>query len=118
VAVDTSREEERMDGKPDWNDWNGSAERIEEAFGRDDTALLRALIRDARRSGLPPIPNPEHRLLVIQGLERAERCVEAGYLALAHAEFRRAAARLDDTRAAAPRDGGRRDARRLQGGRC
>lgn len=107
-----------MDGESDWNDWNGSAERIEEAFERDDADLLRALISDARRSRLPPIPDAANRLLVIQGLERAERCVEAGYLALARTEFSRAAARLDDTRAAAPRDGGQQDARASAGSRC
>ena len=43
---------------------------------------------------LPLIAEAERRLLVIQGLERAERCAQAGNVAVAHEEFRRAVARL------------------------
>jgi hypothetical protein len=73
--------------------WSRSVERIEEAFERGEAEVLAALLRGARRSRLPPIPDAARRLLVIQGLERAERCAAAGHLALARTEFARAVAR-------------------------
>lgn len=82
-----------MDGEADWQ---SSVERIEEEFERGDADSLAVLLRDARRSRLPAIPDPARRLLVIQGLERAERCAEAGYLALARIEFARAVARIEE----------------------
>ena len=82
-----------MNGKPGWQ---RSVERIEEEFERGDADSLAVLLRDARRSRLPPIPDPACRLLVIQGLERAERCAGAGHLALARTEFERAIARIEE----------------------
>ena len=76
----------------------GSVERIEEEFERGGADSLAVLLRDARRSRLPPIPDPACRLLVIQGLERAERCAGAGHLALARSEFERAVARVEEAR--------------------
>lgn len=84
-----------MDGEPGWR---SSVERIQKEFERGDADSLGVLLRDARRSRLPPIPDPACRLLVIQGLERAERCAEAGYLALARTEFTRAVARVEEAR--------------------
>jgi hypothetical protein len=78
--------------------WRSSVERIEEEFERGDADSLAVLFRDARRSRLPPIPDAACRLLVIQGLERAERCAEAGYLALARTEFTRVVARVEEAR--------------------
>lgn len=114
-----------MIGEPGWR---SSVKRIEEMLERGDADSLSVHLRDARRSRLPPIPDAARRLLVIQGLERAERCAEAGYLALARTEFARAAARVDEARS--PGDGGlpspagasdedsRKDAQILEVGRC
>lgn len=82
-----------MDREPDWN---GMIARIDEAFERGDAERLGPLLRQARRSCLPPIPDSARRLLVIQGLERAERCAAAGRPSLARVEFARAVARAGE----------------------
>lgn len=103
-------------------------EEMEEAFERGETERLSVLLRDLRLSRLPPIPDAARRLLVIQGLERAERCVQAGYLALARTELGRAVERVEEarppggagacSRAVTPDEGSLGDAPLLEMDRC
>lgn len=84
-------------------EWRVAVERVRAAFGRADADALGALLRGTRASSLPALPGAAHRLLVIQGLERAERCAAAGRLDLSRVEFEHAVARAEEP---ASRSGG------------
>jgi hypothetical protein len=73
--------------------WEESVAGIEAGFAAGDGGALRPLLREARAAALPEVPDPARRLLVLHGLERAERCVEAGEMEVARGEFRRAVER-------------------------
>ena len=77
--------------------WDSAIEQVENAFARGEANLLGPLLRDLRRSRLPPIPEAERRLLVVHGLERAERCALSGDMGTAYVEFQCVVARVSVT---------------------